>query len=351
MMRGVFQKCSFTMPQISVAVALAVLTSFGLYSSIDVIREFFKCIYHTECENGYMLSSRSVPIPNYSETECFFSRNVVLYCDFKPLQEMLDDSKEVSISMNGLLSWQNPHENNITLKIGDFRPLLPPAGARVGYIWNMVEPVNYLETSKDDLSMRFMDKKPQSGSATSVLYRILSMFHKNVFMQTRFSPRGTVAVLRAQNSAFMDIVFRCHAEFQLNNPPLLPFWFTPSQFQGHFIIAKDFSKILNFSLTVPTNRKLNVDMEWFEKLDEDMVVEISFVPKMLIHTKATVNQQNMNWNEEIAMQEAHVLLEQEMFPFKEVVYSPITEALTELEHQKKLLHCIVLWGALDDQSC
>jgi len=53
-------------------------------------------------------------------------------------------------------------------------------------------------------------------------------------------------------------LIRVHAEFQLNEPPLLPFWFTPGQLLGNIVIRRDASHVHSFHLAVPTNRSLNV---------------------------------------------------------------------------------------------
>lgn len=51
---------------------------------------------------------------------------------------------------------------------------------------------------------------------------------------------------------------RIHAEFQINDPPLYPYWFTPAQFTGHMVIKKDGTHVKEFELFVPTDKKLNV---------------------------------------------------------------------------------------------
>ena len=53
-------------------------------------------------------------------------------------------------------------------------------------------------------------------------------------------------------------VFRVHAEFQINEPPNYPFWFTPAQFTGRIIISKEGTHILDFEMFVPNDKKLNV---------------------------------------------------------------------------------------------
>lgn len=51
---------------------------------------------------------------------------------------------------------------------------------------------------------------------------------------------------------------RMHAEFQLNEPPTDPFWFTPAQFVGDLVISKNGSHVEYFHMHVPASRRLNV---------------------------------------------------------------------------------------------
>ena len=54
------------------------------------------------------------------------------------------------------------------------------------------------------------------------------------------------------------LFFRIHCEFQLNEPPLFPFWFTPAAMFGEIIMKKDASEITYFHMYVPTRKQLNV---------------------------------------------------------------------------------------------
>lgn len=75
-----------------------------------------------------------------------------------------------------------------------------------------------------------------------------------------FTWDGELDSVTGLNAIFstMTLFFRIHAEFQLNEPPLLPFWFTPGQFLGNIVIKKDGSHVKSFHLAVPNNRSLNV---------------------------------------------------------------------------------------------
>ena len=74
-------------------------------------------------------------------------------------------------------------------------------------------------------------------------------------------------------------------EFQLNQEPHLPFWFTPAQFAGRLIINFKASHIEFFEFELPTQKQLNIgefhntipsmpcilmdilDMEWITSAD------------------------------------------------------------------------------------
>ena len=51
------------------------------------------------------------------------------------------------------------------------------------------------------------------------------------------------------------------------------------------------------------------------------------------------------------MQEAESILERTFYPFKEIPYLPFTDAFDKALEENKPVHHILLWGALDDQSC
>ena len=60
---------------------------------------------------------------------------------------------------------------------------------------------------------------------------------------------------------------------------------------------------------------------------------------------------DIKWEREITHEEALTILEQKMYPFKKVPYLSFGKAYTKAKEEKKLVHSILLWGALDDQSC
>lgn len=199
-----------------------------------------------------------------------------------------------------------------------------------------------------------------------LIHRLLTMFHDRPFIYSRFEPEGAIACVRASNENYLDIVFRIHAEFQLNEPPFHPFWFTPAQFTGHVTLDKTSSKVLDFHMYVPNEKRLNVDMEWLNgPLETDMEVDIGFMnqmelkstgPSLLgvsldeVRISADMNL-DIKWDNEITFQSAAKIVEREFYMFKMVDYLNFSQVWPEAQMQQKPVHSILLWGALDDQSC
>ena len=156
-----------------------------------------------------------------------------------------------------------------------------------------------------------MSDSEQCPPSQVLIHSLLSMFHPRPFIKSRFAPQGAVACIQANSDFYLHIAFRSgavwldllsrvslqnkrihlhfvykctlfctskiqikvpfkyisqifivvivvvlriHAEFQLNDVPDFPFWFTPGQFTGHIIMSRDASHVREFRLYVPNNR-------------------------------------------------------------------------------------------------
>jgi len=296
-------------------------------------------------------------------------------------------------SFPGLTSWKSVNVAKQEFYALQFKSFLPlPKSDAVGvpyWLWTGGNNEHY-----DDLSSNRYNPREPNHPVERVMFNLLKMFHPRPFVWMRFQPQGGAAVVRAVNDVYYDIFFRFHCEFQLNEYPHLPFWFTPSQFAGHFIYAKDGSHIRDFVLEVPNDRKLNVDLEWVvpsstsdavrnsEEKDvvmiPDMEVDIGYIPLLRLHQKSpssprilvdengnefdqreifgggediNIQFDDIVWDVEISEQEAREELEEKFYPFKKVNYHPFRVAVQLSQQLNKPIHNIVLWGALDDQSC
>ncbi|KAL4237356.1 selenoprotein N [Mactra antiquata] len=264
--------------------------------------------------------------------------------------------------LQGYLNWKAPYKRYMNLAVRHFASFLP------SYIHGPLGEVYALLSDNDRLflsSMRDIDLSsnryfpPDVKDEHVIFHNLLMLFHPRPFLITRFGPQGGVACIRARNEYLIDVVFRIHAEFQLNELPNYPFWFTPAQFTGHLIITKNLQHIVHFDMYVPNTRLLNVDMEWLESSD-NMVVDIGYMPEMSVSItspsvpadsvvegvelpKKYADVNSLVWTEEITEEEAFRALEVKMYPFKEVPYYNFKESLEHAAEEKKLMHHILLW--------
>ncbi|KAF3844948.1 hypothetical protein F7725_008111 [Dissostichus mawsoni] len=183
-------------------------------------------------------------------------------------------------SLSGLRSWKSPAVPASSFSASQFRAFLPPKNKdEVGDTWWVIPSelnifTGYLPNN------RYHPPSPKGKEV--LIHSLLSMFHPRPFIKSRFAPQGAVACIRASNNFYYDIVFRIHAEFQLNDVPDFPFWFTPGKFIGNIVLSKDASHVRHFHLYVPNDRSLNVDMEWLYGASEssNMEVDIGYLPQL-----------------------------------------------------------------------
>lgn len=291
-------------------------------------------------------------------------RNVTIRCSFRGIdvssltknvaEEVLSD---LSSNLRALLSWNEPQQPVKTLPLSRFTAFLPPRSNVQGNPWWLVEA--HGSRNSDGHVEADVYEPPMSGTPTEALLgELFGMFHQNVFLITRASPAGTAAVVTRSVNGTLDILFRSHVEFQISMPPRRPLWFTPAQFQGRVVISDDGFALHYFEAHVPTDRQLNVDLEWLaQRHNSDMKsteVDIGRVAEMAL-TLDTPSGQHVEVRspsvfpdvEDKALRKLH----QMFFPFLKVPYHNLSVAAAEARQHKKLVHSIVTWGPLDDQSC
>ncbi|CAL9686536.1 unnamed protein product [Knipowitschia caucasica] len=353
-----------------------------LFSSLDTDRDFY---LSPEEFKPIVEKLTGVTPPLEAEEEAIHDPNgetLVLVAKMQPLQlESMTKSKDGFLgvshsSLSGLRSWTSPAIPSSTFSASQFRVFLPPKNkVDVGDTWWVIASdlnifTGYLPNN------RYHPPTPRGKEV--FIHSLLSMFHPRPFIKSRFAPQGAVACIRASNDFYFDIHFRIHAEFQLNEVPNFPFWFTPGQFAGNIVLSKDGSHVRHFHLYVPNNRSLNVDMEWLYGSSEssNMEVDIGYLPQMellssgpstpsvifdeegnILDSKESSQEpiqfvfEDIVWSSEISHEDTVRRMEVTYYPFKKVDYLPFSEAFTRAEAENKLVHSILLWGALDDQSC
>lgn len=354
-----------------------------LFSSLDADQDL-----HISPEEFRPIAEKltgSTPTTSYEEEELPpdpSEETLTIEARFQPLlPESMTKSKDgflgVSrLALSGLRNWTTAASPSAQFAARHFRPFLPPRGrAELGEPWWIIP--SELSVFTGYLSNNRFYPPPPKGKEV-IIHRLLSMFHPRPFVKTRFAPQGAVACLTAVSDFYYTVVFRIHAEFQLSEPPDFPFWFSPGQFTGHIILSKDATHVRDFRLFVPNHRSLNVDMEWLYGASENsnMEVDIGYIPQMeleatgpsipavildedgnMIDSRLPSGEplqfvfEEIRWQQELSWEEAARRLEVAMYPFKKVTYLPFTEAFDHAKAQNKLVHSILLWGALDDQSC
>uniref|UniRef100_A0A8C5NVZ3 Selenoprotein N n=1 Tax=Jaculus jaculus TaxID=51337 RepID=A0A8C5NVZ3_JACJA len=326
----------------------------------------------------------STPVTTYEDEELPpdpSEETLTIEARFQPLlPETMTKSKDgflgVSrLALAGLRNWTTAASPSAVFAARHFRPFLPPRGQELGQPWWIIP--SELSVFTGYLSNNRFYPPPPKGKEV-IIHRLLSMFHPRPFVKTRFAPQGAVACLTAISDSYYTVMFRIHAEFQLSEPPDFPFWFSPGQFTGHIVLSKDATHIRDFRLFVPNHRSLNVDMEWLYGASEtsSMEVDIGYLPQMELEAVGpsvpsvildedgnTIDSrlpsgeplqfvfEEIKWQQELSWEEAAQRLEVTMYPFKKVNYLPFTEAFDRAKAENKLVHSILLWGALDDQSC
>ncbi|KAI6654765.1 selenoprotein N-like [Oopsacas minuta] len=247
----------------------------------------------------------------------------------------------------GLFNWINAEYPNMLHSQKNFRSFLPAhASWEVGMSYRLISSIFGEDREEIYNSNRY--NAPQPSGREIVFFKLLQQFHHNVFLQNRFGPRGGVAMIRAKAGPIIEVVFRIHAEYQLNEHPLHPFWFSPAHFTGNLVFNTDTDEVLQFELYLPSIRKLNVDMEWITGSDElegeKMEVDIGYTSAMKLSTNQTF--EIPAWDHEKTKEEATIELDRVLYPFKRIPYIDIRDAVDTARVENKLVHSIIMWEDL-----
>ena len=157
---------------------------------------------------------------------------------------------------------------------------------------------------------------------------------------------GLWACLRAYNDRFVDIAFRVHAEFKLEDG-----WLTPSQFAGNLIIDKLEGKIAFFEMSVPEGT-VNLDIGWKEDKDVSYsITDAGFCSQMQLRAGARDVAQNIKFVAAITSEAAERTLAGRFYKSEQINWVSPYQAVEMAEEQVKLIHAISIDGPLADESC
>jgi len=199
--------------------------------------------------------------------------------------------------------------------------------------------------------------------------RLLRQFHPRPNMHVvsrgrRAGPDGAFALLRAISPTHLDILFRIHAEFDIAQDC----WLTPACFWGRMVVNKEKGSVEHFRIWLPTDNPLNMHLTVTESTEHisskpkvfrkimpgDLVFakrDIVRVERMELASADSADPDGLDWTESIDMEAARLKLKQSFYTFAEIDWVPWSEAVEQARERHKPILAIVLWGALDDQSC
>ena len=107
--------------------------------------------------------------------------------------------------MPGLVKWKTPSRLLQSYGTGNFKFFMPPDfHYPIGDTYSILPP---LPIDAPGINMyRYHPLQPPRKEV--FLFALLSQFHPYVFLQSRYGPRGSMAVVRARNDRYLDIVMR-----------------------------------------------------------------------------------------------------------------------------------------------
>lgn len=201
-----------------------------------------------------------------------------------------------------------------------FRAFLPKGPVSVGELWKI---------------------EPHDG-----ILALLKQLHPNPQMDMVIDSgdsRGAWACLRAYNPQFAEIAFRIHAHFVLEDG-----FFTPSQFAGKLIIARNDGKIAFFQMHVPEGT-LNFDVGWEHEDHQWTIGDSGFCPRMEL-LAGTQNDQ-IKFAVSISQEEAERKLILQFYKSQRINWVAMDSALEMAQMLQKPIHAVAVDGPLDDESC
>ena len=198
-----------------------------------------------------------------------------------------------------------------------FRAFLPKGSISIGELWKI---------------------EPHDG-----ILALLKQLHPNPQMEMHIDSgdsRGAWACLRAYN-----------AQFVLGDGLSAPSeggLFTPSQFAGKLIIARNDGKITFFQMHVPEGT-LNFDVGWKQEGNQWVIADSGFCPRIELLT-GTQNDQTQ-FAVSIPQEEVERKLILQFYKSQQINWMAIDKALEMAQMLQKPIHAVAVDGPLDDESC
>ena len=150
--------------------------------------------------------------------------------------------------------------------------------------------------------------------------------------------------MRGKSATFIDIAFRVHGEFS----PAENAYITPSHFDGRMVVNLQSKNIHSFSMGIPADQPLNVTLTCLR--ENEALIDLVTVEQMEL-TGGSPYLDSLTFSDEMAMADARKRLKNVYYKFMEIDWIDPSEAVATARERHQPIMAVVLWGALDEQSC
>lgn len=242
-------------------------------------------------------------------------------------------SQKYEVLFNNL----SPAHPSQEYEVDAFKAFFPKGSVPVGHVWelDMNEVLPFLRQFHPGATGE-MHINPGGEAAIEIFGRRITL------IKVGLESEGGFACVRALSPTHAEIVFRIHAEFQLDEEARA--YFTPAQFTGRLILNRNNGTIRDFWLHLPP-RNTNVDINAFG--GADMV----YVPRMELIGQNAHDRSDVVWETAITENEAKDLLEASFYKFSEIERLSIEAAVAQAQAENHPIHVVLTWGVFDDESC
>ncbi len=158
---------------------------------------------------------------------------------------------------------------------------------------------------------------------------------------------GLWACLRAYNDQHAHIVFRIHAEFQLDDG-----WFTPSHFAGDLIIDRNKQDVVSFRQRVPEGKWF--DVNWKKDKDDPnhyYSTASGVCPNIELYGGLGDFQKETEFTLSITQKEVEKKLIKQFYKSEQIDWVPFEDAVELAQAHQKPIHVLSIDGPLDDEAC
>jgi hypothetical protein len=168
----------------------------------------------------------------------------------------------------------------------------------------------------------------------------------------RPGPAGAFGILRAVTPAWLDVLFRVHAEFVLEEGAVV---YTPACFLGRMLVDRAAGTVAYLDMRVPGDLSVNLNILLTFPLpgERKEVTNIVFerIETMELSGGDAEALARVEAPDALAPGEAHHRLKKAFYKFLDVDWVPIEEVFERASAVHRPVLAAVLTSPLDDQSC